>query len=59
MGLLGGAKQIKAVEGSAVVKHILAILTEIAEKCPSIARSLLPALQLVTERGERVDDVKR
>ncbi|GMI10427.1 hypothetical protein TrLO_g8329, partial [Triparma laevis f. longispina] len=58
VGLLGGAKQIKAVEGSAVVKHILAILTEITEKCPSIARSLLPALQLVTERGERVDDVK-
>ncbi|GMH96677.1 hypothetical protein TrST_g5279 [Triparma strigata] len=58
VGLLGGAKGIKAVEGGAVVRHILAVLTEIAEKCPVIARSLLPALQLVTERGERVDDVR-
>ena len=58
VGLISGTDEIKAVEGSVNVKNVLAVLTVIADQCPSIAKRLLEALQLVTEREERVDDVR-
>ena len=58
IALIEGSGGVEAVKASDVVQNILALLTLLTDKCPSIAKMLLSALQLITEGGESIDDVR-
>ena len=55
IALIEGGDKISGVKSPSATKKVLALLSVLTDKCPSIAKQLLPALKLVAERDE-VDD---